>query len=116
MVCFMPDCQLSSLSMLTQFSIGSSTDIDAEVGIPPGDARPYSINISPRERLACYGDLIAPISQILPPLQHSGRNDPIALLGRGMSNRDSQKKIKRAQKKLEKGKSKRIDNLEGDLK
>ncbi|KAL6885799.1 hypothetical protein GGI43DRAFT_431967 [Trichoderma evansii] len=105
---FLPNC--------LELCIGRSTDIDAEVGISQGSVRPYSINVSPRERLACYGDLIAPISQVLPPLQQSGRNDPIALLGRGMSSRDSQKKMEKAQKKMEKGKSKDIDNLEGGLK
>ncbi|KAH8121290.1 hypothetical protein LI328DRAFT_171976 [Trichoderma asperelloides] len=99
-----------------ELCIGSSTDVDAEVGIPKGDARPYSINASPRQRIACYGDLIAPISQVLPPLQQCGRNDPIALLGRGMSDRDNQKKIEKAQKESEKGKRKEIDNLEGGLK
>lgn len=33
-----------------------------------------------------------------------------------MSSRESQKKMEKAQKKLEKGKSKDIDNLEGGLK
>ncbi|KAM0253651.1 hypothetical protein ACHAQJ_007163 [Trichoderma viride] len=99
-----------------ELCIGSSKDVDAEVGISPGAARPDSINVSPRERQAYYGELIAPLSQVLPPLQQSGRNDPIAMLGRGMSSRDGQKKLEKAQKKLDKGKSKDIDSLEGGLK
>lgn len=104
------------LHILTLFSIGTSTDVDAEVGISPGAARPDSIYVSPEERQAYYGERIAAVSQVLPPLQQSGRNDPIALLGRGMFSRDSQKKLEKAQKKLDKGKSKDIDNLEGGLK
>jgi hypothetical protein len=90
--------------------------VDSEVGISPGAARPDSISVSPTQRQAYYGELIAPLSQVLPPLQQSGRNDPIALLGRGMSSRDSQKKLEKAQKKLDKGKSKKLDSLEGGLK
>jgi hypothetical protein len=90
--------------------------VDAEVGIPPGAARPNSIDVSPEERQACYGDLISPLSQVLPPLQQSGRNDPIALLGRGISSRSDQKKFEKAQKKMQSGKSKNIDALEKGIK
>ena len=70
----------------------------------------------PEERQACYGNLISPLSSVMPPLRQSGRNDPIALLGRGMSSRDSQKKFQKAQKKLQSGKSKDVDALEKGLK
>ncbi|UKZ73746.1 hypothetical protein TrVFT333_001396 [Trichoderma virens FT-333] len=96
-----------------ELCIGGSANVDAEVGISQGSAQPYSINVSPEERVACYGDLIAPISQILPPLQQSGRNDPIAMLGRGLASRDSQKKMEKAQKDMKKGKNKNVNNLEG---
>ncbi|KAL7915889.1 hypothetical protein GGI35DRAFT_9964 [Trichoderma velutinum] len=99
-----------------EICIGSSADVDAEVGISQGSSRSYSTNVSPGERIASYGDLLAPISQVLPPLQQSGRNDPIAMLGNRMSSRDRQKKLEKAQEKLQKGKNKDMDSLEGGLK
>ncbi|KAL7937848.1 hypothetical protein V8C35DRAFT_319912 [Trichoderma chlorosporum] len=99
-----------------ELCIGTSTDVDAEVGISQGGSRRYSGNISPEERLSYYGDLVAPISHVLPALQQSGRSDPIAMLGRGMSNKDRQKKLEKAQEELRKGKRKDIDKLEGGLK
>ncbi|KAL7782026.1 hypothetical protein V8C37DRAFT_398037 [Trichoderma ceciliae] len=99
-----------------EICIGTATDVDTEVGISPGTARPDSINASAAERQAYYGELIAPLSQVLPPLQQSGRNDPIAMLGKGISSRDSQKKLDKAQRRLDRGRSKGKEKLEGGLK
>lgn len=75
-----------------------------------------SYGLSPEQRQGYYGDLIAPLSRVLPPLQQSGRSDPIAMLGQGLSSRDSQKKMQKAQKDVAKGKTKDLDSLEGGLK
>ena len=71
---------------------------------------------SPEDRLMCYGDLVAPLSRTLPPLERVGRNDPIAMLGRGIGHRDDQRKRKKAEEKIGKGKSEKGDELEGGLK
>jgi hypothetical protein len=59
---------------------------------------------------------MAPLSGVLPPLQQSGRTDPIAMLGHGLSSRTSQKKMQKAEKDLAKGKTKDLASLEGGLK
>ena len=102
---------------MTLCSIGKTTDVDAEVGIASASGRSDSLyGLSPEERQAYYGDLIAPLSRVLPPLQQSGRSDPIAMLGRGLASRDSQKKKQKAEKDIAKGKTKDLDSLEGGLK
>ena len=98
-------------------SIGKTEDVNAEVGLASqGSRRPNSYGISPEERQAYFGDLIAPLSRVLPPLQQNGRNDPIAQLGRGLASRTNQKKIQKADKDMAKGKTKNVDSLEGGLK
>jgi hypothetical protein len=115
MVCSRPG--LPSVNTLTSCSVGKTTDVDAEVGIASASRRSDSFyGLSPEERQAYYGDLIAPLSQVLPPLQQSGRSDPIAMLGRGLASRDSQKKMQKAEKNIAKGKTKDLDSLEGGLK
>jgi hypothetical protein len=72
--------------------------------------------MSLEERQAYFGDLIAPLSRVLPPLQQSGRNDPIAQLGRGLASRTNHKKVQKANKDMAKGKTKNVEALEGGLK
>jgi hypothetical protein len=72
-------------------------------------------SLSLEERLGYYGDRIASLSRVLLPLQQSGRSDPIATLGRGLTSRDSQKKQQKAEKDLAKGKTKKLNHLEGRL-
>jgi hypothetical protein len=68
------------------------------------------------ERQAFFGGLIAPLSRVLSPLQQSGRNDPVAMLGRSLASRTNQKKMQKAEKDITKGKkTKNLDALEGGL-
>ncbi|KAF3391459.1 hypothetical protein F1880_007675 [Penicillium rolfsii] len=101
-----------------EICIGKTQDVEASVGLaaPPGP-RTNSFGISPEGRLAFFGDLIAPLSLLLPPLQQIGRNDPAAMLGRTLANRTNQKKMQKAEKDITKGKkNKNLDSLEGGLK
>lgn len=98
-------------------SIGTTEDVNAEVGLASqGSRRPNSYGISPQERQAYFGELIAPLFRVRPPLQQNGRNDPIAQLGRGLASRTNQKKIQKADKDMAKGKTKNMDSLEGGFK
>jgi hypothetical protein len=75
-------------------------------GLPPSSKMPNQslAGITPEARLAAYRGLLAPPSLVLPPAAGGGRNDPIAMLGRGMASRDAQKKIEKAQEKAREGK------------
>jgi hypothetical protein len=75
---------------------------------------PLDANASPLLRLASKGDLLAPQDIVQPPMQH-GRNDPIALLGRGLAANTAQKKAEDADKDARKGNMKRMTNLQGNL-
>ncbi|KAJ5218504.1 uncharacterized protein N7498_000603 [Penicillium cinerascens] len=100
-----------------EICIGKTEDVNAEVGLASqGSRRPNFYGISPEERQAYFGDLIAPLSRVLPPFQQNGRNDPIAQLGRGLASRTNRQKIKKANKDMAKGKTTNIDSLEGGLK
>lgn len=70
----------------------------------------------PEERLEYYNGLVAPLSIILPPERQGGRQEPIALLGNQLSQRNNEKKVRKAEKKLQKGKTKQLDRLETGLK
>lgn len=105
----------SPFTRLTSASIARTKDVDAEVGIAPSDSRGV-VGLSPDERVARYGDLLAPLTHVLPPLQDSGRQDPIAALGQRFGNKSTEKKIRKAQRKMEKGETKQFTALEGDLK
>ncbi|KAJ5909107.1 hypothetical protein N7495_001789 [Penicillium taxi] len=99
-----------------EICIGKTEDVNNEVGLAPGSQQPKSFAISPEERRAYFGSLIAPLSRVLPPLQQNGRSDPIAMLGRGLASRTNQKKIEKAEKEMAKGKkTKNVDSLEGGL-
>lgn len=100
---------------LTSASIARTKDVDAEVGIAPSESRGI-VSLSPDERVAWYGDLLAPLTIVLPPLQDSGRQDAIAALGQRFGDKSTEKKVRKAQKKLEKGDTKQFASLEGDLK
>lgn len=107
----------SALSQCSNIvSIGKTEDVNAEVGLASGSKPPNSYGISLEERQSYFGDLIAPLSRVLPPLQQSGRNDLIAQLGRGLASRTNQKKMQKANKDMAKGKTKNVDALEGGLK
>jgi hypothetical protein len=91
--------------------------VEASVGLaPPPGPRTSSYGISPEARQAFFGDLLAPLSRVLPPLQQNGRNDPVAMLGRSLASRTNQKKMQRAEKDMTKGKkNKKLNALEGGL-
>ena len=63
-----------------------------------------------------YGDLVAPLTQVLEPNTRDGRNDPVALLARAMSSRDRQKALGDARKNAAKGDQKNMNSLGNDLK
>lgn len=105
---------LSFSQQVDIYSIGKTTDVDAEVNITSRADSLYGL--SPEEMQGYYGDLIAPLSRVLPPLPQSGRSDPIAMLGRGLASRDNQKKRRKAEEKMAKGKTKDLQSLEGGLK
>jgi hypothetical protein len=62
-----------------------------------------------------FGNRLAPLSRVLPSLQQSGRNDPVAMLGRSLASRTNQKKMQKAEKDMAKGKNKSIDALEAGI-
>ncbi|KAJ5684074.1 uncharacterized protein N7477_000419 [Penicillium maclennaniae] len=99
-----------------EICIGKTDDVGAEVGLVSGSRRSNSYGFSPEERRASFGNRIAPLSRVLPPLQQTGRNDPIAQLGRGLASRTNQKKMQKADKEMTEGKTKNINTLEGGLK
>lgn len=57
-----------------------------------------------------------PLSFVYPEQQRLGRQDPIALIGHGMSAKDAQRKMQRAEKERDRGRrTKKGDDLEGEL-
>lgn len=74
------------------------------------------VNMGPQERVACYGNRLAPLSDVLPPLPQSGRHDPIAVLGNAVANRDNAKKLNKAQRKMDRGRNDKMNNIEEHLK
>ncbi|KAJ2976238.1 hypothetical protein NQ176_g5065 [Zarea fungicola] len=99
-----------------ELCIGTSADVDSIVGINTGLSRPSPGTMLPEERLEYYNGLVAPLSIILPPERQGGRQEPIALLGNQLSQRNNEKKVRKAEKKLQKGKTKQLDRLETGLK
>lgn len=98
-------------------SIGTTKDVDAEVGIVSNTNRGKTYgDSSPEARIDSYGNLVAPLSRILPPTSQNGRTDPIAMFARGLADRTSQKTLGKAEKDASKGKNKKLDALEGGLK
>lgn len=87
------------------------------LGIIPNTSRRAATTVSsPLEKLASYQGLTLPLSQVLPPLQQNGRSDPIAVLGRGINSKNNKKKLVKAQKKMQKGRSSEVESLEAGLK
>ena len=83
----------------------NSQALNSFFGLPPArtmGSQPLA-GATPQERLAAYRGLLAPPSLVLPPAARGGRNDPIAMLGRGMASRDAQKKVEKAQEKAREG-------------
>jgi hypothetical protein len=102
------------LTDLCDSSICKAKDVDNEVGISSDGRGPGHGGAGPEDRIAFYGNRIARLSTVLPPLQkHGGRSDPLAMLGQTFSNRDNDRKMRRAQRKMEKGKTEKFDALEG---
>lgn len=100
---------------LTACSIGHTKDVDNETGVS-APSQGFRSNNDPESRLAEYGNAVAPLSVVYPQQRNIGRNDPIAMLARGIGSRDNQRKIGRANKEAQKGKSKKGNSLEGDVK
>lgn len=96
-------------------SIGHTKDVDDETGVS-APSQGFRGSNDPESRLAGYGNTVAPLSVVYPQQQNIGRNDPIAMLARGIGSRDNQKKIEKANKDAQKGKSKKGNSLEGDVK
>ncbi|KAH8698683.1 hypothetical protein BGW36DRAFT_295041 [Talaromyces proteolyticus] len=97
-----------------EICIGKSKDVDAEVGISSSASRSAPGTL-PEDRVARYGNLIAPLSDVLPPLANSGRQDPLAAFGQRIGNKADDKKVRKAREKMEKGKTDKFDALEGGL-
>ncbi|GLI81851.1 hypothetical protein PoHVEF18_010243 [Penicillium ochrochloron] len=99
-----------------EICIGKTQDVEATVGL---NVSPYQrqdmYGLAPEQRQMLFGDLVAPLSRVLPPLQQSGRNDPVAMIGRSLASRTNQKKIQKAEKDMAKGKNKSIDALQGGM-
>lgn len=72
-------------------------------------------DVSAEQRVAAYGDSVAQLDEVLLPVRTGGRNDPIAMLGKGMSKRKNQKKGEKVQKKMDSGRDRKID-VDGGLK
>lgn len=96
-------------------SIGHTKDVDNETGVAT-QSQGFRSRNDPKSRLAEYGNTVAPLSVVYPQQQNIGRSDPIAMLARGIGSRDNQKKIDKANKNAQKGKSKKANSLEGDVK
>ena len=90
-------------------------NVNAEIGIRDGPTGSMA-GTSPEDRLTSYGNYIAPISVILPPVRAGKRNDPLAVIGRSIGQRDQQKKMSKAQEELEKGKMEDFAKLEQGVK
>lgn len=70
----------------------------------------------PEDRVAVYGNLVAPLTDVLPPVQNSGgRSDPLVMLGQRFSDKSNDKQLRKAQEDMQKGKTKKYNALEGDL-
>jgi hypothetical protein len=103
------------LTDLCDSSICKAKDVDNEVGIS-SDGRGPGHAAGPEDRMAFYKNRIARLSTVLPPLQkHGGRSEPLAMLGQTFSDRDNDRKMRRAQRKKQKGKTEKFDALEGGL-
>lgn len=97
-------------------SIGSSSNVDREVGISSGTQRRNIIGQTAEEKLARYGELVAPLSVVLPPSQNIGRQDPLAKIGQRIGDKGDQKKLEKARRDAARGKLEKMGDLEGGLK
>ncbi|KAI5479931.1 hypothetical protein MNV49_002221 [Pseudohyphozyma bogoriensis] len=91
----------------------STQQLNNLIGIysPPSSSSTFSLD--PLSRLQQLGLAVAPVSSILPPLQASGRQDPLAQLGAGLTSRSQKKAEEKASKDAAKGKMKKSDKLDG---
>lgn len=72
--------------------------------------------VRPEDRVTVYGNLVAPLTNVLQPLQNSGgRSDPLAMLGQRFSDKSNVKQLRKAQEDMQKGKTKKYNVLEGGL-
>lgn len=109
-------CRLFRTAQLTDWcSIGKGQNVDQEAGFSASTRR-FEGAVDPQSRLADYGDFLMPLSVVYPEQQKIGRQDPIALIGRGMSAKDAQQKMQRAGRERDRGRrTKKGDALEGGL-
>ncbi|EED17477.1 hypothetical protein TSTA_113030 [Talaromyces stipitatus ATCC 10500] len=97
-----------------EICIGKSKDVDTEVGISSNGGA--GLGAQPEDRAAFYGNHLAPLTNVLPPLQNSGgRSNPLAMLSQQFSDKDNDKKIRKTQEKLAKGKADKYNALERSL-
>ena len=94
-------CIMSTQNLNDMFGIGSSRAMSRQM---PSDAMP-------EQRLVSYRGLLAPLSVVLPPLTRSGRNDPVAMIGRRFGDKKAQGQIKKARESAEKGEYKDEANV-----
>ncbi|KAK4502871.1 hypothetical protein PRZ48_006297 [Zasmidium cellare] len=98
-----------------EICIGKSDNVDQEAGIY-GRTSPQQYNSDPESRVAAYGDRLARLSSVHPPLANVGRSDPIAMLANGMSKRSAAKKAEDAAKERAEGKKlKKKDDPDASL-
>jgi hypothetical protein len=86
-------CIMSTQNIDDMFGIRSSRAMSRQM---PADAMP-------EHRLSSYRNLLAPLSMVLAPLAQSGRNDPIAMIGRRFGDKKAQDSIKKARESAAKG-------------
>ncbi|KAK4500303.1 hypothetical protein PRZ48_008492 [Zasmidium cellare] len=97
-----------------EICIGKGSNVDQESGYSA--SRQFTGEIDPLTRLEQYGDYLMPLSVVHEQQQNIGRQDPIAMIGRGMSAKDAQQKMQRAGREQQRGKrTKKGDSLEGSL-
>ncbi|KIW10817.1 hypothetical protein PV08_10116 [Exophiala spinifera] len=100
-----------------EICICKAKDVDGELGLSPNDVQMRFVPGSyPQDKVAAYGDLLAPLTSVLGPAQSGGRNDPIAGVGKFLNNRSAQRKVKDAQKNDAEGKDKGMSHIENSLK
>lgn len=100
---------VSDINLLTTVinsSVMTTQCLNSTFGVSSSRALPSQpmAGAPPEARLAAYRGILAPVSMVLPPAARGGRNDPIAMLGRGMASRDAQKKVQKAAEDAQEGK------------
>ncbi|KAF2164553.1 hypothetical protein M409DRAFT_24953 [Zasmidium cellare ATCC 36951] len=97
-----------------EICIGKSDNVDQEARVY-GRSSSQQYSSDPESRIAAYGNRLAPLSSVHPPLANTGRSDPIAMLANGMSKRSAAKKAEDAAKDRAEGKLKKKDDPDAKL-